>query len=408
MADFENLLISKCVQHGGIEKLLSKGIHSDLFNEPENKEVWEFLSSHVKQYRSAPDFDTVKESFPEYKWNTITEPLDYVADQFIITVKRREAVKKWREVAKILDENDPKDMDRIEQIILEKSTELSQLVPSTNVSLFSDMPQRIDLYKAKKANGIQAGMLYGFKALDEATLGVHPHQLVTIAGPTGVGKSTLGMVFTVNHFGHGFNPMIISCEMDEEEIYRKLDSIAVGLRQMAIKELTLPGKDMKRWEEYAERLENVSSNIIVLDVDNPTVEKIYGETVRWNPDIVVVDYIQLLSGPKGLVNRWERVDDNAKALKRQARSLKTPVYALSQVNDEGELAGARAIGHHSDVVLSLKQNEEDAAMKKMNVVIEKNRMGPRDVIQAIYWDQANSRFEEWQEKHIYMSRDEDV
>jgi replicative DNA helicase len=270
------------------------------------------------------------------------------------------------------------------------------------------MRKRIEEYKAKKAAGIQTGLLYGFKRLDEATLGLQPHQYVTIAGWTGIGKSTLGMIFSVQHYIDGFTPMIISLEMDEDEIYRKLDGIAVGLKQHALKEMILHPNEMQRWEEFAERAEEAANNIIVVDIETATPERVYAETAKWNPDVVVVDYIQMMEGPKHLRTTWERVDHCSRALKAQARTMKIPLYGLAQTNVEGEsgaklsnLGGAKAIGFHSDVVFGMKQDESMQAMKKMEISIEKNRNGPSNVIQSVYWDQSNSVFKEWDGKYAY-------
>lgn len=409
MADSEGLLISKCVSHGGIENLISRGITSEHFLDNENKEIWDYLTKHVKVYRTPPSIDTIREEFPSYVWQNSVEPLDYLTDEFVVLIKKRETTKSLRKLMKVIDENDKEQLNVVDETFLEEAKRLSELLPTTRVGNFTQMEKRVDTYKARKAEGKRRGMLYGLDEIDNDTLGLMPHQYVTIAGWTGIGKSTLGMIFSVQHFGDGFTPMIISAEMDEEEIFAKLDSIAVGLRQHALKELTLPGADVKRWEAFAERVTDAPNDIIVIDVDFPTAERIYAETTKWNPDVVVVDYIQLLEGPKDIGQRWERIDYNSRALKAQARSLRIPVYGLSQTNAEGEsegaklsnLGGAKAIGFHSDLMLGMFQDENMAAMNKMDISVEKNRNGPKGAIQSMYWDQTKSDFRPWKISDAY-------
>jgi replicative DNA helicase len=411
VADWESKLIGKAVQSGSIEKLISHGVESRHFVNPTHREVFDYLQEHAQTYRTAPSPETVRENFPEYTFEVVTDPLEYVQQEFITEVKRREFTEVTRELISIIDENDRKQLAVADEILLDKAKRLSSIVPVTNVSRFSEMNGRISAYKERKEMGISPGIPYNIPMLDDVTQGLHPHQYVTISGFTGVGKSTLGLFLCLQHYLAGYTPMIISLEMDEEEVYRLLDSLAAELRRQAIKAMTLSGADVERWEEYADRCEKVDSDIIVIDVDHATPEKVYAETARWSPDVVLVDYVQLMVGPKDLRSNWEKVDYCSKSLKLQARGMKIPVYGLAQTNAEGAdqggklttLGGSKAIGFHSDLVLGLKQDDEDRAMKKMNVVIDKNRGGPRGEF-ALYWDLGESKIMPWRGTHAYPER----
>jgi replicative DNA helicase len=303
-------------------------------------------------------------------------------------------------------------MAKIDEIFLDKAKDLAQIVPSSNISKFSQMQSRIDSYRERKEQGIQIGIPFGIPKLDELTLGLQSHQYVTIAGFTGVGKSTLGMVLSVHHYLEGANPMIISLEMDEEEIYRKLDAIAVGIKQHAIKEMTLSPNEMKKWEKWADRAEKAANDIIVVDVDFATPEKVYAETARWNPDVVVVDYVQLMSAPNHFKQTWEKVGYVSQMLKMQARQLRIPVYGIAQTNAEGmteganlgNLGGSKDIGKHSDIVIGLKQDETMYEMDRMDINVVKNRAGPKGHF-SMLWDQANAIFRPWMGEDAYRKKE---
>lgn len=408
MSKWESKLISKAVQEGTANDLIAKGIEARHFDSKENKAIWDFVTDHIRTYKEQPTFETVKENFDEFKWEIVTENLEFVENQFITEVKRREAVGAFTDLANIIDENDPKEIYKIDEIFLDKAKDLAQIVPSSHISKFSEMEKRIEEYRERKKQGIQIGMPFGFDKLDEITLGVQKHQYITIAGWTGVGKSTLGMIFSVHHHACGYTPMIVSLEMDQEEIYRKIDSIAVGLKQHAMKEMTLSPNDMKRWEKYAERLDEAKNDIIIVDVDFATPEKVYAETARWNPDIVVVDYVQLMNAPKHLKSTYEQVGYVSKMLKSQARSLRIPIYGIAQTNAEGatdggltiNLGGSKDIGRHSDIVIGLRQDETMFDINKMDLVVDKNRAGPKGVI-PLYWNQATAEFRQWKPEDAY-------
>lgn len=406
MKSYENELITKVVQSGGAEKLISQGVEERHFESKDCQKIWAYLITHIRKYKSPPDPSTVKEEFPEFKWKIETEPLQFIADRFIAQVKRRKAVEIFGEVAEVIDKDEYEDISKLDETFLEKAKELAQELPSTSATKFSGIQKRIELYEQRKAEGIQIGMSYGFDELDKWTMGLHPHQYVTLAGFTGIGKSTLGLKLALNHYMDGYTPMIISLEMDEDEVYRKLDGMAASLRQHALKALELNGVEMEQWKQVAERAESAANDIIVVDVDFATPEKIFAETSRWNPDVVVVDYIQLVLAPRDLRQSWEKVDYCSRMLKAQARNMRIPVYGLAQTNEEGSsegakltnVGGARAIGFHSDLFLGMHQTEEDFAENKMQIKIEKNRMGPKNKIINLYWNQAESEYRQWSGK----------
>lgn len=406
MKSYENELLSKAITSGGVEKLIAQGLEPRHFSTDKGKEIWTFLTLHVNKYKSSPDPQTVKEQFPKFSWEVVTEPLEYISDRFIAQVKRKKAVEVFDDVAQIIDKDDYEEIAVIDEIFLDKAKELAQELPSTAASKFSGANQRIASYRERKEEGIKIGKSFGIDELDKWTLGLHPHQYVTIAGFTGIGKSTLGLQLAVNHYIEGHTPMIISLEMDEDEIYRKLDGIAASLRQNALRELTLSGAEIERWEQVAERAQTAANDIIIVDTDFATPEKVYAETSRWNPDMVFVDYVQLLLAPRDYRATWEKVDYCSRMLKSQARAMKIPVYGLAQTNadaaDEGakltNLGGSKAIGFHSDLMLGLKQNPEDAAENKMLLMIEKNRSGPAGKIINLYWNHTESEYRQWNSK----------
>jgi replicative DNA helicase len=408
MPDYEGQLISKVAQNGGINDLISQGIEDRHFADETNRKVWKFLSKHTRTYKESPSFEVIKEEFPNYEWDLVSEPTEFVRDRFITAVKRREAIEAFNDLAEILDENKYEEVSRIDELFLDKAKDLAQIVPSANISRFSSMPQRIQTYRLRKESGIKPGISFGIPRLDELTLGLQPHEYVTIAGWTGVGKTTLALVFAINHYVEGYTPMIVSLEMGEEELHRKLDAIAVGLKQHAMKEMTLSPNDMKKWEEYADKVDRVTNDIIIIDVDFATPEKVYAEIARWKPDVTIVDYVQLLQAPNYMRTSWEKIGYTSQMLKAAARQLKVPVYGLAQTNadsaDDGarltNMAGSKDIGKHSDIVLALNQTEEMKSLKKLEIRVEKNRGGPKDNID-MYWDQRSATFRQWTTTDAY-------
>jgi replicative DNA helicase len=401
--DYESKIISKASQSGGVEMLIASGISSRHFDNPNNLEIWQYLVNHIDSYKTQPSFEEIKSEFPEYDFEVVTDSFDFVKDRFVANIKRREAAEALLDLGKILDENDFKSLMEIDEIFLDKARDLASIIPTSTAEKFSSMKQRITEYKKNKAEGIVKGKRFGLAELDEYTLGLQQHEYVTVAGPSGLGKTTLGLWFNLNHYMDGHTPMIISLEMSGDEIYRKLDGMAASLKQHALKAMTLDRDSVERWEQMAERAETVTNDIIVIDVDNATPEKIYAEASRWNPDIIMVDYIQLLEAPKHIKEGYRQVGHISKEMKKIARQLKIPVYGLSQTNSESFTEGAkltnvsesRAIVHNSDIVLGLSQDEEQRAVDKLELRLLKNRGGASNKLIYMLWDHANSEYREW-------------
>jgi replicative DNA helicase len=402
---YEDKLLSKAIQTESVEKLIAYGIDDRHFADFQSKEIWSFLTEHLKKYGASPSLETFKSKFPDFEFDISTEPIDFLKDNFIKEVKLREAKAALYDIGEIIDKADSDSIGNIDEIFLAKAQDLTQVIPSNRIGKFSDMKSRIQSYKNMKDNGVNPGMLFGIPQLDEVTLGLQSHEYITIAGNTGLGKSTLLFQLAINHYVEGYTPMIISLEMSDQEIYRKMDAMAVGLKQMAMKRMDLAPNDMRKWEEFAEKVEGAANDIIIVDVDDATPEKVYAETARWNPDVVGVDYVQLLTAPKYLKQGWEKVGYVSQQMKKLARQLDIPVYGLAQTNaeafDEGaklsNLGQSKDIGRHSDIVLGLAQNEEEREMKKLELRVLKNRGGVSNKSIYMKWDHHNSIYEEWKE-----------
>ena len=400
--DYESKLISKLVYSGGAEKLISEGISSRHFYDDKNKNVWDFIEDYISEYNSEPSSQTITDKFSDTEFEVITDSFAYIKDQFVFSVKRKEAFTALISLGEIIDANQFEDILNIDELFLQKSRDLAELIPVTKADKFSNMKNRIEAYKIAKESGEAKGIKFGIPDFDNATLGLQSHELLTLAAPSGMGKTTLGLYFNLNHYLDGHTPMIISLEMSADEIYRKLDGMAVQLKQQALKAMSLGGDDMQRWERMAEKVENAANDIIVIDVENATPQKIYAEAARWNPDVIMVDYIQLLDPPKFIKEGYRQLGYQAKELKKIARQLKIPVYSLSQTNTDSYSEGAkltnvsesRAIVHNSDIVLGLAQDEEQFAVQKLEGRILKNRGGPKGTFYMLA-DHRISEYRQW-------------
>ena len=227
----------------------------------------------------------------------------------------------------------------------------------------------------------------GWKFFDEKTEGgLFPKTLTVFAGQVNVGKSiVLGNIAT-NMLLADKNVLLISLEMSEF-MYAK--RISTQLTQ-------IPHGDLKTFtEELKEQVnhirKNLNSQLVVKEYPPKTV------TVRqidsfitklshrgFKPDIVVVDYINLIQPISKNLNSYEYVKEIAEHLRALAFKYKIPFVSATQLNrgafntaSPGMEGISESIGlaATADVICSLWQEEEDRELGVINMGMQKNRFG---------------------------------
>lgn len=411
--DCERALITKIVTTGQLEEVIARGINADHFRDDECQDMFIYLTDHARKYKSPPSLSAVKTDRPKFSFEHVQDALDYLIDKFVGLVKRREAQDMVEELARAC--NDPKRSENIDLEFLEASRKLATVVPSSTVARFSDMKQRIEEYERRKAEGESFGVPFGFPTLDKYTSGIQPHEFVTIAGFSGLGKSTMLMALAFNAWSQGKTPLYISLEMEAGAILRKFDAMAASLDYVKLKQLDLPPEDIANWRKKAQEIVDTTHDIPVIDnIRHCTPDHIFAETVRHMPDLVVIDYLSLMrSGRPNARNAamWQTVTEITQDIKQNARTLGIPVLAAAQTNRQGGKDGAEldnigssiSIVQDSDVVIGLHADEEMRERKEMEVRLRKNRDGKLGKFRAV-WDHENMLFREKELGEDYLRR----
>jgi replicative DNA helicase len=236
-------------------------------------------------------------------------------------------------------------------------------------------------------------------------MGIQPHELVVCAGWQGTGKSTLMQFIAFNAYLQGFTPLFISLEMEHKALLRKFDTMAVDMNYHDLKALELGDESIDRWAEWAERAGNHKDNqdIIIVDrIGARTATGVFAETVRYNPDLVVVDYISLLDAPKKAGDKsWQQIGHISRELKLNAQTLGIPVVAAAQTNRDSTKEGVKletiafssSIGMDADIVLGLNQDDDMRLEEKMEVVMVKSRDSGRARV-TMDWKMETMQFGE--------------
>jgi replicative DNA helicase len=418
--DVERALVCKIVSTGQLEDAISKGVRSDLFWDDECRDVFDYIVDHARKYKSTPSTAALKSDKEDFDFLLVQEPLEYLIDKFSKAAKKRLAQEMVVELAKITD--DPQYSDEVDLRFLEASRKLATLVPMTEVHRFvGDMEKRQKEYDQDKkdlSDGKRVLMKYGFPTLDRVTGGMASHEFITMSGFSGLGKSTFLKVVAFNVWAQGFTPLFITLEEEAKLIAQKFDAMAASLNFTRLKHLDLSDEEYENWRGLRERLRNSTAEIPIIDkIRHCTPEHVFAETVRYKPDLVLVDYISLMRssrpGQKGGMSMWQSISEITQDLKQNARTLGVPILAAAQTNRSGSKDGAEldnignsiSIVQDSDVVLGLFSDEEMRERNLMEIRVNKNRRGPLTKFQA-KWDHDGVNFHE-KDAHDMFKREDD-
>jgi len=170
---------------------------------------------------------------------------------------------------------------------------------------------------------------------------------------------------------------VFSLEMSRKELVKRMIATRsrINLREVANGHMT--EADFARMTVASSQISK--SKLIIDDSAGLTIGQIRAKARRMvqrhKVRLFVVDYIQLVTAPDS-ENRTNEIDAVSKGLKHMAKEFDVPVIALSQLNDDGKLKGARAIGEDADNVLVLEPDEKSDMVK---LFIRKQRNGERNI-----------------------------
>jgi replicative DNA helicase len=238
-----------------------------------------------------------------------------------------------------------------------------------------------------------AGVPTGFVELDELTNGLHAGQMIIVAARPGMGKSTLGLdLARAASIKHGLCSAFFSLEMTKSEIVMRLLSAEANVPLNHIRKGDMNDED---WERLAARMSQVSgAPLFIDDSPNLTMMEIRAKARRLKQrnelQLVVIDYIQLMTSGRKIESRQLEVSEFSRQIKLLAKELEVPVVALSQLNRGPEqrtdkrpqisdLRESGSLEQDADIVILLHReeayNRDTQRIGEADFIIAKHRNG---------------------------------
>jgi replicative DNA helicase len=228
-------------------------------------------------------------------------------------------------------------VDRAEQKVFEIA-ELGFRGRQGAVAVRNILPQVIDQIDDWHANpGKLRGLPTGFTDFDKITGGLRPGDLVIVAGRPSMGKSTLAVnmaEYAAVHNAKRASVAIFSLEMPSEQLVTRMLASIGGVSLASLRSGNISDDD---WVRITSATSQLSESKVFIDETpalTPTELRARARRIKREHglDLVVVDYLQLMTVPGTKENRATEIGEISRGLKVLAKELGIPVIALSQLN----------------------------------------------------------------------------
>ena len=253
------------------------------------------------------------------------------------------------------------------------------------------------------------GIPTGFHDLDEKTSGLQRSDLIIVAARPGMGKTAFALnIAQQSAVKHGTSAIIFSLEMSKEQLGQRLLAMQARVEMQKLKQGDLDRKD---WDRVSLGVDELNNSKIVID-DTPGISlmemrnKCRRLKAEQGLDLIVVDYLQLMTFEGKTDNRQQEISALSRNMKLLAREMNCPVILLSQLSRAPELRQDKrpmlsdlresgSIEQDADIVIFLyrddyyNENTEKPGVCEVNIA--KHRSGPTDKIE-LTWVSRYTKF----------------
>ena len=258
---------------------------------------------------------------------------------------------------------------------------------------------------ASKNKGSVTGIATGFYDLDYKMAGLQPSDLILVAARPSMGKTAF--VLNIAEYvavKSRVTTAIFSLEMSKNQLVNRILSMNSKVDSQSIRSGELNDDD---WAKLMESARVIGESGLIID-DTPGISitelrsKCRKFKLEHNLGLIIIDYLQLMSGGKKSESRQQEISDISRSLKSLAREVNCPVIALSQLSRAVEqrpdkrpmlsdLRESGAIEQDADVVMFIYRDDyynhdsEEAGISE--IIIGKQRNGPTGTVKLAWLSQ---------------------
>ncbi len=404
----------------------AEALRSEEFYSPANALIFSALQD-LYNIGNPIDFVTAKNKIEELGAMEKVGGIDYLitlstlvstsanTKVYVDIVKQKAALRSIIKVTNDISSRGYEGQSGVDELLEAAEKGLLDISQNRDTEDFADIHQVVaeaitDIEKANASENNITGIATGFSDFDYKTAGLHPSDLVLIAGRPAMGKTTFALNIAEHvAINENITTAIFSLEMSRKQLVNRFLASVGTVDATKIRGGGLTSEDFER---LAYAMGVVSNAPIYID-DTPGITPAELRTkarklkAEHNLGLIVIDYLQLMTADTGRRNdsMQQEVAFISKSLKGVARELDVPVIALSQLSravesrqdkrpQMSDLRDSGAIEQDADLVCFLFREEyyfpekEDAKGKAL-AIIGKQRSGPTGDVELVWQGQYN-------------------
>lgn len=401
-----------------LEKALNK-LNSEDFYFEANKEIFD-SAKEVNWHHKPVDLITINEELRRREKIDFIGGLEYLTSlsENVITTKNIEAyctiIKEKAILRKLINASNEiiakgyQDNEDVRKVIEYAETRIFAISQQKEESDFTEMKEILmdvfhQLEERAKNEGTLTGITTGFESIDRMTAGLQKSDFILLAARPSMGKTALALNILMNAAKAGNSVAMFSLEMSKEQLVQRIISTESLVESNKLRTGSLEDDD---WMKIANSMNNLSEASIHID-DTPSISlfemmsKCRRLKTEKGLDLIVIDYLQLMSGDSRSESRQQEISYISRGLKALAREMECPVFSLSQLSRAPELRKpprpilsdlreSGAIEQDADVVFMLYREDyyldETENKGKAEVIIAKQRNGATGTVELAWID----------------------
>lgn len=329
-------------------------------------------------------------------------------------VKQKSTARKLIKITEGIANDCYLEKENIDAILDKSEKEIFKIVQAQGGGGYVDIKDIVyetinNIEAVAKHKGSVTGISSGFIDLDYKTSGFQKSDLILIAARPAMGKTA----FVLNLAEYmavkcNVTTAIFSLEMSTDQLVKRMLSMNTRVDSQAIRTGNLKDEDWINLIEGARQLGN--SKLILDDTGSISIKELSSKCRKYklekNLGIIIIDYLQLMTGNGKSESRQNEISEISRSLKALARELDVPIIALSQLSRAVEkrddkrpipsdLRESGAIEQDADIIMFIYRddyyNKESKDKGIAEIIIAKQRNGPTGTVQ-LKWQPELTRF----------------
>lgn len=395
--------------------ILTEACHFDF------KDLAKIIKEYYEKYQVPPTYEVLKnelvssEEDLELLFILENEEVEEIELKFYLDKIRSRynayLAKKLSEAAIVTDSFDPEEFNSELDRIRTKIERLHKNAVFIEGDLSESTDERYGRYLYTKSNPKEiAGVFSGYKELDDYTWGIKNSELMVVSGASSSGKSLFMLNIALNAWkgsndplnldkpiiNDGKNILFFSLEMSKQQLEQRIDANLANVRINGIMRGLLSEGELDRYETVLKFCSKYNKKFYICDMPRGTTTReiaLRYDTIisEFKPDLVCVDYLQIMSPNVAQNQDWLSVGQTAADLHEFCRAKNIPVITAAQKKakdkkskaqdpDLEDLGRSLMLAQNSNIILVINDRKDEQILSNMELIIAKNRDGAKGKI----------------------------